>query len=93
VERVGWSGRSEGEIKAVGRRLRQRRHVGYGANASGPLWLIGKLVGSLPVALAYAHATAAFAAATPNSPAPPGFPVVGGMTMTCTWGGVFHSRV
>jgi hypothetical protein len=34
--------------------------------------LIGKLVGMAPVARAYAFATAAIDAATPNSPAPPG---------------------
>ena len=46
--------------------------VGNGVNPSGWLWLIGKLVGIVPVARAYAFATAAIDAATPNSPAPPG---------------------
>jgi hypothetical protein len=32
-------------------------------------------------------------AATPASPAPPGTPVVGGITITSTFGGVFHCRV
>ena len=51
---------------------------------SGSLWLIGKLVGIVPVARAYAHATAAIDGATPSSPAPPGSPVVGGITITST---------
>ena len=37
--------------------------------------------------------TAAMLAATPASPAPPGSPVVGGMTNTFTSGGAFHCRV
>ena len=51
------------------------------------------MFGYVPVARPYAQATAAIVAATPNSPAPPGSSVVGGMTMTFTSGGVFHWRV
>src|SRR5207302_7709145 len=67
--------------------------VGSGVKPRGRLWLMGKLVGSFPVARAYAHATAAIDAATPNSPAPPGSFVVGGITITWTSNGTFHSRV
>jgi hypothetical protein len=60
---------------------------------------IGKLVGTVPVARAYAFATAAIDAATPNSPAPPGSLWLGGMMITlipsegALFGGQFHSRV
>ena len=64
--------------------------VGSGSNPSGAPWLMGKLVGTLPVARAYALATAAMAAATPSSPAPPGSVPVGGRTITCTSSGTFH---
>ena len=39
------------------------------------------------------QATAAIEAATPSSPAPPGFPVVSGMMTMSSSGGVFHCRV
>ena len=57
------------------------------------MWLTGKLVGSVPVARAYAQAVAAIDGATENSPAPPGLSLVGGMTTTWSCGGVFHCRV
>ncbi len=40
------------------------------------------VVGTVPVARAYAQATVAMAGATASSPAPPGRPVVGGITIT-----------
>ena len=52
--------------------------VGSGSKPSGLLWLIGNSVGIVPVARAYAHATAAITGATANSPAPPGDDVVAG---------------
>src|SRR3954454_20416220 len=67
--------------------------VGNGRNGSGSLWLIGKYDGVRPVAWASAHATALLVTATPNSPAPPGLSDVGGITMTFSFGGVFHCRV
>jgi hypothetical protein len=66
--------------------------VGLGTNESVP-WLIGKLVGIVPVARPYAQATAAIDGATPSSPAPPGCSEVLGITMICSCGGVFHCRV
>ena len=56
-------------------------------------WLIGNVVGTLPVARAYAHAMAATDAATPASPAPPGCSESDGITMHSNSSGVFHCRV
>ena len=45
-------------------------------------WLIGNRVGTLPVARAYAQATAAADDPTAASPAPPGWSTSGSITMT-----------
>lgn len=79
-------------VAAVGRRLGTGGTVGLGSNESVP-WLIGKVVGIVPVARPYAQATAAIDGATPSSPAPPGVSALPGMTMIRCSSGVFHCRV